>query len=278
MRMPIRWRVAAASLARFATFATFATVATFAMLAMFATVAGSTPLPAAVAQSSPPPACTGCAAVELLAPQAGAALVAGSTAVLEWAPLPGMERLPARDEWEAFLSLDGGRTYTARITPHLDADLRRFRWNVPGVASSDARILLRFGDERRETAVALPQRFTIVAAPIAVTRRAALAAGPGEAARPRDAGVAAWTEGSRRGTGERQVAVEQRELREGWRRSAPGRGPVAVAARRSRSSPPAPRARAAALPDGAGCIAAAAARRPPLPPVDRRLQTSRRNE
>lgn len=303
MRKSTRSEVAAAPLApvakpgAFAAVAKFATFAMFAAFAMLATAAaaatavaagaaeaGSTPLPAAEVEALPAPvrapACAAASAapVELVAPQPAAPLVAGSTAILEWAPLPGLDRLPAREEWEAFLSLDGGRTYTARITPHLDADLRRFRWQVPGMAANDARILLRFGDERRETAVALPQRFTIVAAPIAVTRGAALAAGPGEAARPRDAGVVAWTEGSRRGTGERQVVVEERELREGWRRSAPGRGPLAVGVRRSRPSPPAPRARAAAGPDGAGCIAAAAARRAPLPPIDRMLQTSRRNE
>jgi hypothetical protein len=255
--------------------ATLAMLASWVALATPSILAASPPLP----DASPPPVCTACTApVELLAPQAAAPLVAGSTAVLQWAPLPGMDRLPAKDEWEAFLSLDGGRTYTARITPHLDADLRRFLWKVPGVASADARILLRFGDERRETAVALPQRFTIVAAPFAVARRAAVAAGPGEAARPRDAGVVAWTEGSRRGTGERQVVVVQRELFEGWHRAAPGHGAVAVAVRRSRPGPPAPRARAAAHPDGDGGIASAAPRRAPLPPVDRMLQTSRRNE
>src|SRR3954454_20904729 len=96
------------------------------------------------------------AAVELLAPQAGATLAAGSEAELAWTPGAGFSRLPDAEEWEAFLSLDGGATYPVRITPHLDQDLRRVRFRVPDLPAADARILLRFGDERRETVVALP--------------------------------------------------------------------------------------------------------------------------
>jgi hypothetical protein len=105
------------------------------------------------------------ASVQLVAPRAGATLAAGSTAELEWAPLALFDRFPKVEEWEAFLSLDGGATYPVRITPHLDQDLRRVRWQVPPIPTRDARILLRFGDERRETAVELPERFAIAASP-----------------------------------------------------------------------------------------------------------------
>src|SRR5947208_6079938 len=143
------------------------------------------------------------APVRLLAPQAGATLAAGSTAELEWAPAPGFARFPAVEEWEAFLSLDGGATYSLRITPHLDQDLRRVRFQVPPVPTPDARILLRFGDERHETALELPGGFAIAASPglesaLTFSRRAASA---GEPALPGRAGVAAWIEGSRRGGG-----------------------------------------------------------------------------
>src|SRR5204863_9501957 len=39
---------------------------------------------------------------------------------------------------------------------------RVFRWHVPNVAAAHARLLLRFGDERNEHTVELPQTFTIV--------------------------------------------------------------------------------------------------------------------
>jgi hypothetical protein len=160
--------------------------------------------------------------IELVAPQDGAALAAGSTAELTWAPLA---RLAGVEEWEAFLSLDGGATYPLRITPHLDQDLRSFRWQVPPIPTADARLLLRFGDERRETVVELPQRFSIVASPAAMVPAFLLevqAPSRGEPARPAEArgkvkdkdgadddddGVVAWVEGSRRGESLRQVVA-----------------------------------------------------------------------
>ena len=150
--------------------------------------------------------------VRLLSPVAGTALVAGSQAELEWTPLDAFSRLPAAAEWEAFLSLDGGATYPLRITPHLDQDLRRVRFRVPDLPAADARILLRFGDERRETAVALPARLSI-AGPLhsypflALPDRVSAA---GEPALPGGAGVVAWVEGSRRGGGLRAVVAAGR--------------------------------------------------------------------
>jgi hypothetical protein len=148
--------------------------------------------------------------VRLVAPQAGATLAGGSMAELEWAPGTGFSSVPRVEEWEAFLSLDGGATYPLRITPHLDQDLRRVRFRVPPIPTADARILLRFGDERRETAVELPGRFAIAGSPILESaftfpRRAASA---GEPALPGQAGVVAWVEGSRRGGGLRQVVAD----------------------------------------------------------------------
>lgn len=149
--------------------------------------------------------------VRLVAPRMGAALTAGSTVEIEWAPVAGFAGLPKSEEWEAFLSVDGGATYPVRITPHLDSDLRRFRFQVPPLPTADARILLRFGDERRETAVELPERFAITA-PVAVPEmfpRARLVFAAGEPALPGHAGVVAWVEGSRRGGGLRQVVAAE---------------------------------------------------------------------
>jgi len=152
-------------------------------------------------------------AVRLVSPRAGATLVAGTTAELEWTPLATFLNLPEVEEWEAFLSLDGGKTYPVRITPHLDQDLRRVRWQVPDLPTPDASILLRFGDEHRETAVEIPVRFSIAASPVSsdpgtlpLARRVSAS---GEPALPGRAGVVAWVEGSRRGGSLRQVvAVE----------------------------------------------------------------------
>jgi hypothetical protein len=97
--------------------------------------------------------------VTLFAPRAGEQLEGGRDATLTWSA----SSLPAHaEEWEAFLSVDGGAYYAVRITPHLDAAARTFRWHVPNVAASHARLLLRVGDERHEELIELPQTFTIV--------------------------------------------------------------------------------------------------------------------
>ncbi|HEY3569977.1 MAG TPA: hypothetical protein VGP73_18730 [Thermoanaerobaculia bacterium] len=146
--------------------------------------------------------------VRLVSPRAGATLTAGSTVELEWTPLAGLGEV---EEWEAFLSLDGGRTYPVRITPHLDLDLRRVQWRVPDVATESARLLLRFGDERRETELELPHRFAIVPAPVpppvAGLALARVAPSRGEPARSGHAGVVSWMEGSRRGGSLRPVVA-----------------------------------------------------------------------
>ena len=170
---------------------------------------GASALPAAAmapaAAEAPPP-------IRLLAPAADAGLVAGDEAEIAWEPLASFANLGRVEEWEAFLSLDGGATYPFRLTPHLDHDLRRFRWRVPAVPSADARLLFRFGDERREVPVYVPQRFVIEApaAPawlpdttIDIGRRSPRVVG--ESALPGQRGVVAWVEGSRRGTGLRHV-------------------------------------------------------------------------
>ncbi|HEY2091129.1 MAG TPA: hypothetical protein VGJ81_04525 [Thermoanaerobaculia bacterium] len=73
-----------------------------------------------------------------------------------------IDSLPAgAEEWEAFLSVDGGAHYAVRITPHLDASIRSYRFRVPNVAAHDARVLIRTGDEVHERIVAIPRSFTI---------------------------------------------------------------------------------------------------------------------
>jgi len=151
-----------------------------------------------------------CCALSVTAPADRTELVGGSRATIAWtadAPLPaGIE------EWEAFLSVDGGGYYAMRITPHLDRDVRRFTFVVPNVASSDARILLRFGDERRETEVALPLRLRIRHDSIAPRLFATVEEKNGEAARENDPPVAAWIAGSRDGSDARGVVHRDEKL------------------------------------------------------------------
>ena len=139
-------------------------------------------------------------------PADGMVLAAGSLAALEWEPLDAYES-ERIVEWEAFLSVDGGAHYPLRITPHLDSDLRRILWQVPPIPTDDARLLLRFGDERKEVGVEVPLRFSI-SGPAALSLVGAVTAlsTPGEPARPGDAGVVIRVEGSRRGGSIRQVA------------------------------------------------------------------------
>src|SRR5687767_13789745 len=138
--------------------------------------------------------------VRLVSPQPGATLVGGSTVVLEWRPGPALASLPHAEEWEVFLSLDGGRTFRSRITPHLDIRMRRVTVQVPPLPSNDVRLLVRMGDERDEREQLLPGRYRIVldhaAIPVWRSRRPL----PGEAARPGAPGVVVWVEGERDGS------------------------------------------------------------------------------
>lgn len=135
--------------------------------------------------------------LELVAPRAGGTLVGGSSVLLEWrATDDGVEF----EEWEAFLSLDDGRSYPFRLTPHLDARHRRVVVDVPPYPTERARFLLRYGDEREERSVEVPGLWRIVASPgRAVVEARRLARTPGEAARPGDRGVAFWVAGDRDG-------------------------------------------------------------------------------
>ena len=140
----------------------------------------------------------------LLSPAAGDELTAGSLVTIAWEETGLPEHV---DEWEAFLSVDGGETWPLRITPHLDISIRRFDFRVPDLPTRDARLMLRFGDERREVEVDAPQRFSIVGDPSKpiweTPPRHVL--NRGERARETDPGVVVWVEGSRSGEDLREV-------------------------------------------------------------------------
>ena len=137
--------------------------------------------------------------LRLVAPAGGATLRGGAFAEVRWSAA----QLPASaEEWEAFLSIDGGKYYAFRITPHLDIDLHRFTFVVPNVDTGNARILIRTGNERRETLFESPSTFVIERdAKAEQLLPGLLPAGRGEAARDGDPAVLAWTAGDRSGAG-----------------------------------------------------------------------------
>ena len=72
-------------------------------------------------------------------------------------------------EWEAFLSVDGGRSFPVRITPHLPIAERSFSWTVPSLPTPAARIRFRFGVGGVEQEVAAPDRLAIAFSPAAAS-------------------------------------------------------------------------------------------------------------
>jgi hypothetical protein len=140
------------------------------------------------------------AAIEITAPRPGQSLTAGSRLEIAWREAQGVAS--DFEEWEAFLSLDGGATFPYRLTPHLDRRLDRFEVELPPVASARARLMLRFGDEHDERELLVPFELQIVA-PTRPEPPEPAASGwslrSGESARPGLAGVVDWVEGERDG-------------------------------------------------------------------------------
>lgn len=142
--------------------------------------------------------------VRLIEPAEQAEVMAGSTVPIAW----DAASIPAGvEEWEAFLSVDGGKSYPIRITPHLDASIHRFNWTVPSLPGADVSILLRFGDEREEAEFAFAGRVRITGTvPRATFRERASI----RSATQDDHGrtLTDWVEGSRVGADLRHVVVD----------------------------------------------------------------------
>jgi len=157
----------------------------------------------AIASAGAASAAEGVFDVRLIEPAEHAEVVAGSTVPIAWdaGSMP-----PGIDEWEAFLSVDGGNTYPIRITPHLDAGIHRFHWTVPSLPGADVSVLLRFGDERQESEFSFASRARITGTVARQTLREPASA---RSATEDDHGrtLTAWVEGSREGSDLRQVVV-----------------------------------------------------------------------
>jgi hypothetical protein len=147
--------------------------------------------------------------IHLVEPAEHIDVVAGSTIPIVW---EAVNAPAAIEEWEAFVSINGGHTYPIRITPHLDAHIQRFNWIVPYLPGAEVSVLVRFGDEREEREFAFPARVRIAGAlPLELFRH--------EAARDRgfikteaedDHGrtLIEWVDGSRDGSDLRHVVVD----------------------------------------------------------------------
>lgn len=81
-----------------------------------------------------------------ISPRPGQVVYPGQVVKVEWtAKLPNVNLNPC--EAEVFLSLDGGNTYIAQISPWLDAKTRSFYWTVPNRPTNQAVLNIRFGCE-----------------------------------------------------------------------------------------------------------------------------------
>ena len=84
----------------------------------------------------------------LISPKAGQILYSGEKVRVEWkTSIPNPNNWPSYCEIELWLSLDGGRTYTMRITPSMDPNTRFFYWIVPNTPTNSAVLDIRFGCE-----------------------------------------------------------------------------------------------------------------------------------
>src|SRR2546429_4832924 len=82
----------------------------------------------------------------LVSPTAGQVLYPGQQVRVEW-----QATFPKNDaggcEMEVWLSLDGGRTFTMCLTPHVDPHMTYFYWTVPNTPTNAAVLDIRFGCE-----------------------------------------------------------------------------------------------------------------------------------
>jgi hypothetical protein len=187
------------------------------------------------------------AAPRLLSPTPGAFIAPGRVARIEIGGAPS-----GAEEWEAFVSLDGGRTYPLRVTPHLPIAERTFDWTVPALAPGALRVRVRFGTRGIEREFILEDGFEVAtgdAGDLLASEAAALGQppAPGEeqtvawidlangrarlvvpAARPGVASTTRWIAG-------RRAAVPAPKRKRRFGRSEPGS--VSLATRRPAPAP-----------------------------------------
>jgi hypothetical protein len=89
---------------------------------------------------------SGTYSAQLISPTAGQVLYPGQQVMVKWnATLPNTNA--GGCEMEVFLSLDGGRSFTLCLTPHIDPHATYFYWTVPNMPTNAAVLDIRFGCE-----------------------------------------------------------------------------------------------------------------------------------
>ncbi|MGC1323253.1 MAG: hypothetical protein WA849_13800 [Candidatus Udaeobacter sp.] len=83
---------------------------------------------------------------QLISPAAGQVVYAGQKIRVEWRSILPPINLGAC-EMEVWLSLDGGRTFTAEISPWMNPKSQYFSWTVPNTPTNAAVMDIRFGCE-----------------------------------------------------------------------------------------------------------------------------------
>jgi len=83
---------------------------------------------------------------QLISPTAGQVLYPGQRVMVQWkAAIPKTDAHGC--EMEVWLSLDGGRSFTLCLTPHIDPHAAYFYWTVPNTPTNAAVLDIRFGCE-----------------------------------------------------------------------------------------------------------------------------------
>jgi hypothetical protein len=86
---------------------------------------------------------------QLISPTAGQVLYPGQQVKVEWEALFPKLGVPLSwCEMEAFLSLDGGRTFPMCISVSFDPQATFFYWTVPNTPTNTAVLDIRFGCEQ----------------------------------------------------------------------------------------------------------------------------------
>ena len=94
-------------------------------------------------------------------PAPGASVRAGDITTLRFAVV---EEAGDIDEMEVLLSLDGGKTFSLRVTREMSAGTHELRWRVPNLPTAKARLALRVGGEEGEVIRDVSGEFTILGA------------------------------------------------------------------------------------------------------------------
>jgi hypothetical protein len=90
-------------------------------------------------------------------PGSGQSLRAGATTMLRFAVDEEIE------EMEVLLSLDGGHTFSLRVTREMSKGTHELRWRVPNLPTTRARLALRVGNGEDEFIRDVSEEFTILA-------------------------------------------------------------------------------------------------------------------